>query len=565
MGKFRGGGMIGGYCNRILRVDLTSQHCTVTSLPDEATLRTYIGGIGLGMKLLLDETRPGLHASAPESPLILLAGPLAGTSAPSSSNLAIVSLDYNMPFAVASNHSHGYWAAYLKHAGYDGVVVVGKSEKPVFLWVADDHVEIRDASMLWGLDTRETERLIKGAQSDEAKISVACIGPAGEAMLPGAGIRNDRIHAACEGGVGAIMGSKRLKAIAVRGSKPVPLNDAIRFEKVARQWAHAGDVERLTSDARIVSQGVIGRLHAHAGWRALGSASLSNPIWKERFSKRLFSAVAHSWTVLPRKSYNCNKVCAYDCHINEGEFGGIMANMSGGAENLAGIAAVFGIEDPAVAIALTDYFDAMGLDSYIGGALIGAAFTLYSRGALTERDTDGIQLTWGNFEAACELLDQMIEGRGFGGRVLVKGLRDGAHILGLATKPSAAGQRSDDMTTPSWQRRWNSLLADVFSDTSASSRIPGWELQPLEPISSYKAASGFAEQQSKTNPMVTASELWEGCLGVCGFACENVKGALDYATQAMVCATGWADFCNEEALLVADRIAAMQRRFAIEH
>jgi len=191
--------MIGGYCNRILRIDLTTQQCMVTALPDEAILRMYIGGIGLGMRLLLDETRPGLGATDPDSPLIMLAGPLAGTSAPRSSNLAIVSLDYNTSSAVATNHSHGYWAAYLKHAGYDGVVVRGKSKRPAFLWVADENVEIRDASSFWGLDTHETERLIKCSLHDESSISVACIGPAGEAILSGASIRIDRNHGSARG------------------------------------------------------------------------------------------------------------------------------------------------------------------------------------------------------------------------------------------------------------------------------------------------------------------------------------------------------------------------------
>jgi aldehyde:ferredoxin oxidoreductase len=557
--------MIGGYCNRLLRIDLTTQQCTVTSLPDEATLRMYIGGLGLGMKLLLDETRPGLCATDPDSPLIMLAGPLAGTSAPSASNLAIVSLDYNTPSVIATSRSHGYWAAYLKHAGYDGVVVMGKSEKPVFLWVADENVEIRDASAFWGLDTRETERLIKYSLRDESKISVACIGPAGEAILPGASIRIDRNHGAHEGSVGAIMGSKRLKAIVVRGSKQVPLKDAIGFNKVTRQWADANHAECSRSDATAMTQGSIERIHSHVNWCMLCSETINNPTWKERFSKRLFSAIAESWTVVPKASYNCNITCAYDFHINEGEFAGFTASMYGGSENLVGTAALFGIEDPAVAIALTDYFDAMGMHSYFGGALMSAAFELYNRGVLNDQDTEGLQLTWGNFEAARALLDQMIEGRGFGGHVLAKGLKEGAHILGLAAKTCALHPCSGGIKKQDWQRAWNMLLIEIFSSTNVCWRGPGVDVQTSEPNLGYTDAAAVSEQQCEVDATAKATELLEGCLGVCSFASKGGEGAIDYATHALICATGWEDFSAEEALLVGERIAVLQRYFATMH
>jgi aldehyde:ferredoxin oxidoreductase len=213
--------MTGGYMGKLLRVDLTAGRCVKAPLPDDAVLRKYVGGIGLGMRILMDETTPKVKATDPEAPIMFMTGPLTGTSAPSSSNLAIVCLNYDTPYAVATGHSHGYWAAYLKHAGYDGVIVTGKAKKPVYLWIDDDKVEIRDAAKVWGKDTRETERLIKRELGDEEKISVACIGPAGEAMLHGASVKNDRNHGAHKGSVGAVMGSKHLKAIAVRGTGQV--------------------------------------------------------------------------------------------------------------------------------------------------------------------------------------------------------------------------------------------------------------------------------------------------------------------------------------------------------
>ena len=167
--------MKGGYTGKLLRVNLTKGNFENSELPNEDILREYIGGIGLGMRLLIDESPEGVKATDPEAPLLLMTGPLTGTSAPSSSNLAVVSFNFNTPYAVATGHTHGYWAAYLKHAGYDGIVITGKAEKPVYLWVDDDKVEIRDATKVWGQDTRETERLIKRELGDEEKISVACL------------------------------------------------------------------------------------------------------------------------------------------------------------------------------------------------------------------------------------------------------------------------------------------------------------------------------------------------------------------------------------------------------
>jgi aldehyde:ferredoxin oxidoreductase len=171
-------GIAFGYAGKILRIDLSKESCTTTPLPDEKILRQYVGGIGLGMHLLLNEVDSGVAATDPEAPLMFMTGPLTGTSAPSSSNLAIVSLNANTPYAVATAHSHGYWAAYLKHAGYDAVVVTGRAKRPVYVWIDDDKVEIRPAGNIWGKDTRDTERLIKRELGDEEKISVACIGQA---------------------------------------------------------------------------------------------------------------------------------------------------------------------------------------------------------------------------------------------------------------------------------------------------------------------------------------------------------------------------------------------------
>ena len=563
--------MTGGYAGKLLRVDLTAGTCKTSPLPDESVLRAYVGGIGLGMRLLLDEAPDGVKATDPEAPLLLMTGPLTGTAAPSSSNLAVISYNFNTPYAVATGHTHGFWAAYLKHAGYDGIIVTGRSEKPVYLWVDDDHVEIRDAGGVWGQDTRETERLIKRELGDEEKISVACIGPAGEAMLPGASIKNDRNHGASKGSVGAVMGSKRLKAVAVRGTKTVPLADAVKFGEVSQTWDGSIMAERKPGEGApavgsLLTEGGITRAYNYVGEKhMLAGKNLTDPLWGEAYSKR-FVERAQDYTITPKESYNCSIACSYDCKINSGKFAGFTASMCGGGENMEGAAGMVGLDDPDEALALTDYFDGMGIDSSVGGALMGMAYELYERGIITTEDTGGLELNWGNYEAAVTLLDQMCAGEGFGGDVLAKGLKEAAQLLGKEAEACVLHIRGGGINMHDWRPAWSVLLGQVVAGAGVCWQGPGVDAWTTEPDLGYTefgepmVPDGKAEAVAKTQ----IKKLWEDTLGVCWFACWGVKGVLDYSSEAIALATGWSDFDRDEAMAVGERMVNLQRVIAIK-
>ncbi|RMF83248.1 MAG: hypothetical protein D6736_21915 [Nitrospinota bacterium] len=563
--------MTGGYMGKLLRVDLTSQTWTTAPLPEEAVLRQYIGGIGLGMRILLEETSPSVKATDPEAPLLLMTGPLSGTAAPSSANLAVISLNYDTPFAVATGHSHGYWAAYLKHAGYDGIVVTGRSERPVYLWVDDDRVEIRDASHLWGQDTRETERLIKRELGDEEKISVACIGPAGEAMLHGASIKNDRNHGAAKGSVGAVMGSKRLKAVAVRGTGEVPLAERSRFLEVCNRWQEAimadpAPGEGAPSVGKLLSEAGIMRGYTYVGEsHMLAGKNLTDPLWGERYARRMVEA-AQNWTITPKESYNCTIKCAYDCRITTGPFAGFTASLCGGGENIEGAAAMIGVEDPGAAVALTDYFDAKGIDSSVAGSLLGMAYELYNKGVLTREETDGLDLSWGNYEAAMTLLDQMCSGEGFGGRVLRRGLKEAAQLIGRGAETCVLHIRGGGINMHDWRPAWSVLLGQIVAGAGVCWQGPGVDAWTTEPDLGYTefAPGTIPEGKAEAVAKTQIKKLWEDTLGVCWFACWGVKGVLDYASQAIALATGWTDFDREEALTVGERMVNLQRVIAVQ-
>ncbi len=564
--------MIGGYAGKLLRVNLTTGSCENEPLPEEAELRKYVGGIGLAMRIILDETHAGMKATDADAPFMMMNGPLCGTSAPSSSNLAVVSLNYDTPYAVATGHSHGYWAAYLKHAGYDGIVFTGKADKPVYLWIDDGKVEIRDASHIWGQNTRDTERLIKRELGDEEKISVACIGPAGEAMLHGASVKNDRNHGAHKGGIGAVMGSKMLKAVAVRGTGTPALADPDGFAEVTKRWDEHITAERkpgegLPAVGALLKDGGITRLYSYVGEKNMvGCKNLSDPIWGEGYADKFVERAAEDWTVVPKESYNCSIACSYDATVNSGKLAGFTASMCGGGENIEGAAAMVGIEDPDEALALTDHFDGMGIDSAVGGALMGMCFELYERELLSPQDTGGLELTWGNFDAAMTLVDQMCAGEGFGGRVLAKGLKEAAAILGAPAEACVLHIRGGGFNMHDWRPAWSVLLGQVVAGAGVCWQGPGVDAWTTEPELGYTEfaepfiTEGKAEAVAKTQ----AKKLWEDTLGVCWFACWGVKDVVGNSAKAMALATGWSDFDREEALAVGERMINMQRIIALK-
>ena len=217
--------MTNGWTGKILRVDLTAGRATPEDLNMEWA-RQYIGGRGLGTRYLYEEMDPAQDALSPENKLIFATGPLTGTYAPTGGRYMVICKS-PLTGAVACSNSGGYWGPELKFAGYDMVSLEGRSPKPVYLWIYNDHVEIRDASHLWGKNTEETEDTIRTETDPQARISG--IGVAGENLNRFACIINDKSRAAGRSGVGAAMGSKNIKAIAVRGTGAIDVADQLRF------------------------------------------------------------------------------------------------------------------------------------------------------------------------------------------------------------------------------------------------------------------------------------------------------------------------------------------------
>lgn len=557
-----------GYAEKILRVDLGTKRTWTEPLPPQDVLRKYIGGTGLALYYLAKETPTGAKPTDPETPLIFMTGPLAGTRAPSSSNYVVMSLHYDVPYAAGAGHSHGFWAAFLKFAGYEGIVITGASDSPVYLWIEDDRVEVRDASHLWGQGTRETERRIKEELGgDRDKISVACIGPGGEALIHGASVKNDRNHGAGKGSPGAIMGAKKLKAIAVRGSGSVEIARSGKFLESVTNWernlfvAPEGGVPTL---AMLLQNGGITRHYTAVGdANMLAGKNLTSPEWGKKYANGYVDGCAE-WKVDPQPSYNCSIGCAYNVQITTGPFAGFTASLCGGGENTEGAAAMIGVEEPGAALAMTDFYDDMGLESSTAGAVIGMAFEAFNRGVLNLEHTDGLDLSWGNYESAMELVRQMTEHRGFG-EVLTGGMKAAAEAVGGGAENWLVHVKGAGINLHDWRPVWSVLLGQAIAGTGPSWQAPGVDAWTGAPDFGYlqHPEGTIPDGKPEAVRLTQIEKIWEDCLGICWFAAWGVKDVTYLAAEALAQATGWTDFTRDEAMAVGERVINMMRLFAL--
>ena len=411
----------GGYWPHVLRVDLTAQTVTREALPPEETLRKYVGGIGLGLLYLLREAPPEGKATDPDVPLIFINGPLTGTPAVNSSDVTIVSYHHITPYSAAVGHTHGFWASRLKHAGHEGVIFTGRASKPTYVWIDDDEVEFRDASNLWGQDTRETERRIKIELGDDKEISVACIGPAGEALIAGAMIKNDRNHGAGKGSLGTAMGAKNLKAIAVRGTNKVPLADAAGLVETAVAWENAlfpgstNPADRTVAEAMRDAGNTRNYFQSFGSHKRVIGKNMTDPDWGADFARKYVEA-CKKWKITPQPSYNCKIACAYDVEITDGPYKGFTGSKCGGGEPMEGSGSIIGVDDPVAVVIMNDVYDSLGIEMGQFAPMLGVVYEAYNEGLLHQQDTGGLDFTWGNWESAMEVLNQAVNREGFGAK-----------------------------------------------------------------------------------------------------------------------------------------------------
>jgi len=554
----------GGYAGRILRVDLTNRLIEVES-EDEETLRKYIGGTGLGAKILYGEVPPGVQWSDPENRLVLASGPLGGTKVSGSGTFSVVTKGA-LTNGAATSQACGFFGAFLKFCGYDAIVVQGAAKELCYLYIAPDGVaELRGASHLAGKDTWETEDIIKEDLGySEHQMSVFGIGPAGENLVKFAGIVGDRGHIAAHNGVGAVMGSKKLKAIAVaRGKGKVVVKDSARLSALARALRQRIKTDPVLSETSYKW----GTLWLYPFVSKIGALPVKNyttSIFPDKAKLETFAGPYIRGHYEP-KAHPCWACQHHHCHllkIPEGPFAGRIVEEPE-YEGLSAWGSQIGQTDVTMAILLSDKVDRLGMDCSESSWVIGLMMECYEKGLLTEKDTDGLKMTWGNVEAVSAMLDKIANRQGVGD-LLAEGVMRVAHHLGGEAQALAIYTKKGNTPRGHDHRaNWHQLFDTCVSDTGTIEAGPAPELSPATLAEHGLSLSNpFSwEEVATMGAKLKGIQVFEDSMVTCRFCTLMSMKTLAEMVKA---ATGW-QFTFEEAQEVGLRIANLLRAFNIRH
>jgi len=540
-----------GYAGRLLRVDLTKRSVSEEWL-DEETLRKYVGGAGFGAKYLYEEVPPGVDCFDPWNRLIVASGPLAGTQIPGSGTFS-VSTRGVLTGGAAFGQANGFFGAFLKFSGVDGLIIQGAADRPVYLYVHDGQVEFRDAAHLMDKDTWETDDLIKEELGyGQRGMSVACIGPAGENLVKFAAIVADKGHVAGHNGMGAVMGSKKLKAIAVaRGKEKTDLYDPERIQALAREIREG--IENNPLSQTLYRYGTLGTYRMVEAVGALPIKNYTTNIYpdKEKLEQFTPEYIRGRFNPKPNPCWACRMHHCHDSTITEGPYQGMVVEEPE-FECLSAMGAQIGNMEVASAMMLTNVVDRLGFEMNETGWVIGLAMECYEKGLISKEDTDGLELNWGNVEAARSLLQNIARRRGFGNTMAEATMR-AAQIIG-GEAPNFAVHTKKGNTPRGYDHRgsWVEWFDKLTSNTGTlesrpmSRRGAGRILEPAEVVSIATSGKGRMS--------------FVDTLGVCFF---STGGLVPMLAQALNAATGW-DFDEEEGQNVGLRIVNLARAYNIQ-
>ena len=547
--------MLKGYRGMIARVDLTSGRTSQEPL-DEGSARKFIGGVGMAAKILWDETNAKTPSLSPESPLVFMTGPLTGTSLPKSSRYILAGIS-PLTGIWGQAHGGGAFPDELRHAGFDGIVVTGQADKAVYLWVHDQKVELRSAEHLWGKDTYATADLL--LKETDAKASPACIGPAGEKGVRFASVISDgkEGRAAARCGLGALMGSKRLKAVVARGTQPIRFDNEEKFNECVKRILTAFPIKK----AEEAKENHI-RMFTH--FFTLGRVPVKN------FSLGVFEAgKKYVEDMRNATQFRC-KHCPYDCTesylTKNGE-----RHMVWEAWGPLGTNCL--IADPGAMQEAYALCNRYGMDTISIGVVMSFAMECFEKGLITKKDTDGIDLCWGNSAAMVEMVRKIGEREGLG-RYLGEGVKEAAdqiggrahefamHVKGMelpAHEPRAANGTALGYATGS--------IGAAHMEASGSQNLENW-LEIAQPLTFpelglTKAQTRF-DQGGKGEIVAKTQDF--GCLldsiTVCLFLSLHQWVQPSHYVDLLNHAVGW-DMDKEELLLIGERIFNLKRMFSV--
>ena len=523
--------MAGGYIGKLLFVNL-STGVIKEEVPADSLYRDFIGGYGVGARILYSRQKGGVDPLGPENTLGVMTGPLTGTPAPMGCRYAVVGKS-PLTGGWGDANCGSDFGPYLKFAGFDGVFFTGISPKPTYLVIDNGKAELRDASHLWGRSTLETEDALKEAYGTAAK--VMSIGPAGEKLSLIASIITNKGSAAGRSGLGAVMGSKKLKAIAVAGTGKVPIANPETVDKLRKEYLPKFQGHGLSKN------GTVGHADssAHSGdtpiknWGGVGVIELPDVsgLHVDKFNADL-SGKGGCWH------------CPIQCHGRLKEGSGEYKYPAGTKRSEYETAAAFGamcLNTNADSINMANHIcNYYGIDTISTGTTIAFAMECYEHGIIKKKDTDGIELKWGDHRAMIAMLEKMVKREGFGD-VLADGVKKAAERIGKGAEEFAVHIGGQELG-----------LHDPKFD------FPGFAGTPTSAKYMMDAAPG--RHTGGFGP-THWSWLVINAAGLC-LHLNTVTNGIKFTTEFLAAVTGW-DRSLKEILKCGERIGAMRHAFTL--
>ncbi len=549
-----------GYRNKLLAIDLSERSVDKREIPDE-WFEDYIGGEGTAVKLLGEELDPDIDKFDKEQPLILSTGPLTGTSAPSSGRWCIVFRSPETGTIGASNCG-GQLAPKIKKAGYDMIMVKGKAEEPTYVVIEDGSVEFKDASDLWGKGVEDTEDMLKKELGSDFEI--ANIGPAGENKVLYAAVMNEKHRAAGRGGAGAIMGSKNLKAIAVKGTNKIEIADKEGLKEKSKKSRKELFSEEFVNEelheygtpsfyASIDDLGMLPTKNWQQTTFPLGRNQLDHNAYYEKLDVEKYAC------------WGCPIACGTVTKVEEGKYKG----SKGGGPEYETVAA-FGsktlVKDMNAIAAASHIANDMGLDHISAGQAIATAMEWFDKGIIDREETGGIGLEWGNADAVVELVRKISNREGFGD-VLADGVKIAAERYGEDAKEAAMHVKGLEMAADGVRASKGEAVTHAVSPRGADH---------LRPWSPTVDAFGYREEELGIEGDIDFKEdgnkWWvkpfqELCmatnmLGVCLFTVITLANKPSTYAELLSKATG-KELAKDDLLKAAERVINMERMLNI--
>ncbi|MCP4630220.1 MAG: aldehyde ferredoxin oxidoreductase family protein [bacterium] len=551
--------------DKIFEIDLTQKRIMVKEYT-EAMAREHLAGFGFNIMTLSRRLRRTFDPLNPENVVIITRGLLTGTAAPASSRIHLSALS-PLSGLIASSNVGGFFGAMLKTLGIMSLIITGKAPHPVYIRINSKGVEIKDAGRLWGLDTRQTESRLRSDLADD-RAQVLSIGPAGENQVLFANAMAGRDHAAGRTGMGAIFGSKQVKALVVQAEK----------ERVKMNGVTAEIVKRYIKNIKANE----GRFHDYATYGSAGDVLETNQWgllgthnYRQGQVPDAMAIDGRGLQKFVRKRNSCHRCpvhCKADIEISDGNY----KDFRGGRpeyETVMKMGPLCGVLDPRALLYLTNLCNILGLDTISTGGVIAFAMDLFDRGLITRQDTGGLELRWGDAEVIETIIQQIASGRGLG-KILARGVRRAAKIFGEKTEKYAYHVKGVEIYGADPRGLMGTALSYAVS-------LRGGDFTSVYPIPEYRYSPEQAKKEFGTEQVVnlTATEgkgaLVKKCmivsmvidaLGLCKVPALAISANYDLVLESqLIKAITGLDISADELFFIGERLVNMEKMFNLIH